>query len=311
VGSPLHVGRRLSGSGVVALALVVVLMAITGCGSTGPVPGPTPTDNSEMGWRDDFDAALADDRWEVYHNTYGDGNNELACLQPDNVTTGTGELIITAKQEQVTCPNGSVRAFTSGFIGSTDVGRYYPLYGRFEMRARLPHGQGLWPAFWLRHREGAARAEVDVVEMFHSQFPGVATQTLHLGAEQWKRNTWLEAPSTDLGGWHRFAVELSPASEGAVMVQFSIDGKSTLRHRIPATAGLTGGDEAHTWDMAVNLAVGGDWVGEPDGVLGELPNIGRCARDHSAEIGSCPVDGIRRANLPAQMRVDYVSYEPL
>src|SRR3546814_11451816 len=48
------------------------------------------------------------------------------------------------------------------------------------MRAKVPHAQGMWPAFWLRHRNGAGVAEVDIMEYFHSQVPGRTTGTLHL-----------------------------------------------------------------------------------------------------------------------------------
>ena len=84
------------------------------------------------------------------------------------------------------------------------------MFGRFEMRARLPHGQGIWPAFWLRHRNGAGTAEVDVMEYFHSTMPGQTTATLHLDGRKnlSKKSQFFETPTDDpgvahLGGRHR------------------------------------------------------------------------------------------------------------
>ncbi len=285
---------------ILGALLVILAVGVTvGIGQMRGDPG---------GWRDDFNGPLDSSAWLAYHNTYGDGNHELACLQPENVRTVDGELVITALRQSAVCPNGSVRRFTSGFIGSGDVGRYYPRYGRFEMRARAPHGQGLWPAFWLRHADGSRTGEVDVLELFHSQLPGQASQTLHIDGTSTSTHTPLEAVSP-AGGWHTYAVEISPDGSGAT-VQFEIDGRPTGRHRIPPEAGALHGDPQHTWDIAINLAVGGDWVGDPDGTLGELVGVQRCAQG-AGLLGACPDAGILRAEFPSEYRIDYVSYEPL
>ena len=43
-------------------------------------------------------------------------------------------------------------------------------YGRYEIRAKLPTTQGIWPAFWLlpsrtRYGSGAAGGEIDIMEL--------------------------------------------------------------------------------------------------------------------------------------------------
>src|SRR3546814_16269318 len=92
------------------------------------------------------------------------------------------------------------------------------------MRAKVPHAQGMWPAFWLRHRNGAGVAEVDIMEYFHSQVPGRTTGPLHLDGRHniSKRSIPFEAP-TATPGWHTCAVELEPVASG-VHFTFLING---------------------------------------------------------------------------------------
>jgi hypothetical protein len=109
--------------------------------------------NWKLYWSDEFNTSSLDtSRWGAYHNTYGDGNKEEACLTPSNVTSSNGTLKITSKKEPITCPGATQDQFSSGFIGSRDAPAkvYYPAFARYEIRAKVPHAQGLWPAFWLR-----------------------------------------------------------------------------------------------------------------------------------------------------------------
>jgi Glycosyl hydrolases family 16 len=256
---------------------------------------------------DDFDgSSLNTGIWAVYNNTYGDGNHELACLTPNNVTVSGGLLQITAKRETVTCPNGSVRKFTSGFVTTRDTKTYFPRYGRYEIRGKLPHGQGLWPAFWLRHRDGASTAEVDIMEYFHSQVPGESTQTLHLDgvSNVTKKTSEFEANEAS-PGWHTWAVDIKPAANGAVTFSFLTDGVVDLTYTDTRAnwAKLYSGQPL--FDIAINMAVGGDWAGNPDDPLGWLSNLNRCAQGGTGP-NNCKADGIQRAVFPSTFLVDYV-----
>ncbi|CAN5594818.1 hypothetical protein BH10ACT1_BH10ACT1_41920 [soil metagenome] len=259
---------------------------------------------------DEFDGTSVDtSKWKLYNNTYGDGNHELACLTPGNVAESGGALRIVAKKQQVTCPGGSVRQYTSGFLGSREVGQYFPRYARFEMRAKLPHAQGLWPAFWLRHRNGAGVAEVDVMEYFHSAAPGKGYATLHLdGRKNLSKGRVAFEPASGPSGWHTWAVEISPVPTG-VRFDFSMDG--TVFHSYVDTQHdwTSSADAASTWDIAINQAVGGDWIGGPDAALGYLPAVGRCSIGGTAPSG-CITTGINRVDwtdpADATYSVDYV-----
>ncbi|MFN8125471.1 MAG: PKD domain-containing protein [Candidatus Nanopelagicales bacterium] len=277
------------------------------------VGAPVPS-GWKVQWADEFDAAGVDSaNWSAYHNTYGDGNKELACLTPNNISTSGGVATITALRQTVTCPSGAVRNYTSGFLGSREAGRYHPLYGRYEIRAQIPHGQGLWPAFWLRHRNGASVAEVDILEAFHSQGPGRVVQTLHfpssLGSNWGKVGTFLETPPEGTGGWHTFAVEIEPVSTG-VRFRFFVDSTMTKEFVNTSPSAWNQVDPDAGWDIAVNLAVGGTWVGDPDKQLGYLPYKNLCSLTAKAptnnDPSTCPTTGIHLANFPAKYNIDYV-----
>ncbi|MCU1499369.1 MAG: hypothetical protein JWM47_3322, partial [Acidimicrobiales bacterium] len=68
-------------------------------------------------------------------------------------------------------------------------------------------------------------------------------------------------------------------------------------------------DPAATWDIALNQAVGGNWVGGPDDTLGYLRDVNRCSLGGTAPNG-CLTTGLRRVNWSAPgsttYQVDYV-----
>lgn len=279
-----------------------------------PTPAPAPVGWNTY-WTDEFNTTTIDTtRWKPYANNYGAGNNELQCNLPDNAATADGALTITGRKQTVTCPGSGTYNYTSAFLGSRDTGTYYPLYGRYEIRARVPHGQGLWPGFWLRHRTGSSNAEVDILEMFHNQAPGTATQTLHfpnsIGTNTAKKTTFFETPTPGTGDWHTFGVEIEPAGTNAVKFTFLIDNTPTHTYtNTNAGSWINTADPNATWDIAINMSVGGAWVGHPEEHLGYLPDKNLCGltyRTPPAGPDSCPTTGLHLANLPATYQIDWV-----
>lgn len=268
-------------------------------------------------WSDEFSGTSVDtSRWKPYHNDYGSGNNELQCHTPNNVSVSGGTAKITTKKEVYSCPTGGTKNYTSAFLGSRETNTYYPLYGKYEMRARLPHGQGLWPGFWLRHVNGASSAEVDILELFHSQAPGKVSQTLHfpnsIGANVAKKATSFETAVNGTGDWHTFAVQIEPASsnDSAVKFTFFVDGNQTFTYTNTNASSWTQNiDKSRAWDIAFQVSAGGKYVGHPEQQLGYLPDINLCSLTYSAPTNgpsSCPTTGIHLANLPSLMEVDYI-----
>ena len=265
---------------------------------------------------DNFDGnSLDTSRWATYFNTYGDSNNEEACLTPNNVSVSNGTLKITAKRETITCPGQPTDSFSSGFISTREKNIYFPAFSRFEIRAKLPHGQGLWPAFWLRHINGASTAELDVMEYFHAQVPGSTTQTLHfpneIGTNVAKKTTFFETPTT-LPGWHTWAVEIIPtnAAGTTAKIRMFTDDVMTLEYTPTKFGWLNNYDQSKLFDMAINLAVSGTYVGHPDDALGYSRYTGKCLKPYNGT-PPCNANNILRASFPATYEVDYVSVSEL
>ena len=283
--------------------------------TTSPDAAPDASDSgatdgaTRPGWtlafHDEFEGSSLDmSVWHPYANNYGSGNRELQCETPDNVRVENGHLIIEARREDVSCPGATTPYhFTGGFLGTRENGRYFPRYGRYEMRAQLPHGNALWPAFWLRHRDGAAATEIDIMEYFHAQLPGSTTSTLHYNNVHnvVKGSAAFEAP-TRTPGWHVWAAEIEPVGS-QVCLSFFVDDRFVNFNGRPAGQPYCFTDVGPfarysgegLFDIALNLSVGGDWVGNPDGPLNQLTNGMPAAST-----------GVLPTVFPADYVIDYV-----
>lgn len=137
-------------------------------------------DNYKLVWSDEFnrDGLLDSTVWN-YENGFA-RNEEWQWYQPDNAYCKGGCLIIEARKEKRLNPiyqEGSKDWRTSReFIECTSssvttAGKKEFLYGRFEIRARIPVGKGAWPAIWLlgNSMEWPSCGEIDIMEFYRKQ----------------------------------------------------------------------------------------------------------------------------------------------
>lgn len=164
-------------------------------------------------WSDEFDGSSLDrSKWDYDTGTgcpdlCGWGNNELQYYRSANVSVTGGNLVLTARREDY---GGS--EFTSAKI--TTRGLHSFLYGRIEMRAKLPKGDGMWPAFWMMPADDvyggwAASGEIDIMESSNDM--DYINGTIHFGGE-WPDNVYsggtLGPTSVDFSqDFHVYAVE--------------------------------------------------------------------------------------------------------
>ncbi len=116
-------------------------------------------------WQDEFngDALNLSDWTHEIGNNNGWGNNELEYYQAANTTVHDGYLVIKAKKENV-----GGKLYTSSRIITKDKKEFK--YGRVDIRAKLPKGQGIWPALWMLGANISEVSwpkcgEIDIMEM--------------------------------------------------------------------------------------------------------------------------------------------------
>lgn len=109
----------------------------------------TEKEGYQLVWSDEFDyEGLPDStKWEfdTQGNAHGWGNNELQFYtekRKDNASVANGFLSITARKEPM-----NEKAYSSARLRTKGKGDWK--YGRYEIRAKLPKGLGIWPAIWM------------------------------------------------------------------------------------------------------------------------------------------------------------------
>ena len=135
-------------------------------------------------------------------------------------------------------------AYVSGLISSQPS--FAQTYGYFEMRAKLPGGAGIWPAFWLLPSDLSWPPEIDVVEAVGD--PSHVYSTVHSTVQP---TQGVEAHVTP-NAFHTYAVSWDPAR-----IIWYVDERKIGEEKTPA-------DLHKPMYMIANLAVGGDWPGAPD-----------------------------------------------
>ncbi len=239
---------------VVLFALA--LASVAGCKDD---PGPWVLD-----WEDEFNGAAgalpSQTNWRFdVGEDWGNAQLEYDTDRATNASLdGAGHLNITARLESFRGRN-----YTSARI--TTQGKVERKYGRFEARIKMPSGRGIWPAFWLLGANEDVvgwpqSGEIDVVE-YRGQEPSLVHGTLHgpgySASKGMTRRFALDNGRFD-DTYHVFSVEWDESS-----IEWRVDG--TLYHEIKRT--YVPGDWVfdHPFYIILNLAVGGGYVGPPDG----------------------------------------------
>lgn len=229
------------------------------------VQTPVIADEWKLVWQDEFNGdSLNSSQWKIEVNAFGGGNQEQQIYtdRSKNVRVHNGHLVIEAHHDYASVA-GTSRPYSSGRIHSKRRGDWK--YGRFEVRAKLPAGQGMWPAIWMLpsndHYGGWARSgEIDILE-FKGQEPDTIWGTLHYG-KQWPNNVHtgetLKTAGTDYtADFHVYAIEWE---EGEI--RWYLDGKLWQTQ-----TKWNSGDAAfpapfdRKFHMILNVAVGGQFVG--------------------------------------------------
>ena len=251
---------------IITLMLVSTIPALQLLSQEITMPG----NGWELVWQDEFDSDKIDTTsWNILIREKSK-HNELQYYLPDEVYIQNGSLRIRSQVRKF----GSM-SYTSGRIDTK--GKIAPVYGRFEIRAKLPGGKGLWPAYWLYPQNrnwqmemlmletvaaGNERlipeerpwySEIDIME-FLGHETGIVYGTHHYYTFDGQKKTssgTLRSQTDFTKDFHIYALEWEPDS-----IRWYIDGQ--LIH--VCTDGIP-----HTPHyLIINTAVGGSWPGNPD-----------------------------------------------
>ena len=264
-----------------ALSTTTVLACCLGCGCSAdrlaiPTAPPPPSPAGwTLVWSDEFsgpDGSAPDpSKWTYDTGGKGWGNTELECYtnRLQNAQINRGNLVITAQQENApfVCSDGSTNSYTSARLKTQ--GLFSQAYGRFEARIKVSAGQGMWPAFWMLGKDITTAGwptcgEIDIMENIGKE-PGTVHGSLH-GPSTTTRTSdatsifTLPAGQAFADDFHLFAVEWERG-----VVRFYVD--SNLYATFTESQWPAGGTWVfdHSFFIILNVAVGGNWPGSPDG----------------------------------------------
>ena len=228
-------------------------------------------------WDEEFDEGTVPDasHWTYETGGSGWGNNELQyyTARSENAYLLNGKLIIEAKAEDY-----QGNEYTSARIKTVLKGDWK--YGKFEIRAKLPGGTGLWPAIWMMPTESKygtwpASGEIDIMEYVGFD-PGIIHGTIHtaaynhtLGTQKGGSTLVVDAESE----FHNYSVEWTPEK-----IDFFVDDQKYFTFTKTS-------DDYKVWPfnekfyLILNVAVGGSWGGQ---------------------------QGVDNNAFPAKLEVDYV-----
>ena len=211
-------------------------------------------------WSDEFNYSGFPDstNWTFEHGMKR--NNEAQYYtnkRKENAWVENGNLVIEARKE-----NFKNAKYTSASIETIDKRQF--LYGRIEMRAKLPQGRGTWPAIWLigtniKEVGWPACGEIDIMEYvgFDSlQIYG----NINTNAYNHSRNTGIGKGLIIKKPWdtyHIYAIEWSHDK-----IDFYCDSTKyfTFKNDFKGNNDTWPYDKPHY--LILNLAIGGSWGGQ-------------------------------------------------
>ena len=187
------------------------------------------------------------------------------------VETTANMLPANAFGDNATAGTKVKKSYTSGRISTQNLKTF--TYGRFEVRAKVPNGQGYLPAFWLMandenvYGQWPRCGEIDCMEVM-GQDTNKLYGTIHYGnphAESQGTYTIKDGEKSFSDDFHTFTCDWEPGK-----ITWYVDG--IKYHEESNWHSTTEGQGTLTYPapfdqpfyIILNLAVGGSWVGNPN-----------------------------------------------
>ncbi len=242
--------------------LLVLIMCVLGCVQQGE---KAKSGYNKLVWSDEFNGSELPDSSKWSYDTArgcpdrcGWGNNELQyyTANSNNARVEGGNLIIEARKEKMVDAE-----YTSARLVSRQKGDWK--YGRFEVRALIPIGKGLWPGIWMlptdnEYGRWPHSGEIDIMENV-GYMPDSIFGTVHTGAYNGMIGTQKSngLKRTDLSSaYHTYAVEWTENN-----ISFFVDNEKYGDFKNEKAT-----SEEWPYDkrfhFLLNVAVGGNWGGK-------------------------------------------------
>ncbi len=243
---------------VLAATLVGIACADPGGVVASAPPAPAPPAGLTLVFSDEFETAGSLDpaKWAYEVGYIRNDEKQYYTSRPENVRAESGHLVIEARKEAY-----QGYAYTSASVHT--LGRFELLYGRVEVRAKLPTGRGAWPAIWTlgvnRGQVGwPACGEIDIMEnvgfdplRIHASVHTAAYN--HTIGTQKTASVAVADPSQD---FHVYSLDWYPDR-----IEVALDGRVYVTFQNEGT-----GDRGWPFDkpqhLILNLAIGGAWGGQ-------------------------------------------------
>ncbi|MGA1495473.1 MAG: family 16 glycosylhydrolase [Rhodothermales bacterium] len=225
-------------------------------GNTSPLSYPGMT----LIWQDEFEGPSIDEtfwNYEIGTGNNGWGNNESQYYLKENAWISDGHLVIQARNE-----NYAGRDYTSTRM--TTEGKFDFQFGRVDIRAALPEGQGIWPALWMLGANFSTIGwpfcgEIDIMEIVGHE-PDRVHGTVHWANENNQHAQFGGSKKLSLGTFkqkfHVFSIIWDENS-----ITWLLDDEPY--HEINLNPSHLSEFRAPFF-FIFNVAVGGNWPGYPD-----------------------------------------------
>lgn len=213
-----HQPARRRSLGACAGLCVIAALALAGApaGHAQEVGDRLDLDGMSLSFEDEFDTLEVSPwgpgtRW-IAHTPWSGDFGGARFADPGKETPFSVENGILA----IKASRGTDGKWQSGLLASVDTkgNGFSQRYGYFEMRARLPSGRGLWPAFWLIGKDRSRyTAEIDILE-YYGDKPNGYSSTVHVwhrDGRHYSRHSRIDVfPAADPGEFHTYGVKIDP-----------------------------------------------------------------------------------------------------
>ena len=232
--------------------------------------------------------------YETGGGGWGNNEKEVYTTSTSNVSVSGGNLHLTA----VATGSGANQTYTSGRIKT--AGLFSQAYGLFEFRAKMPAGQGLWPAIWMMPQDNAyggwpTSGEIDVLETVGQSSTLVqgSTHSGPGGQQNTQTRTLAQSGLTPVGfsttDFHTYDLQWDKGTAGhPATLKWYVDGILYQTQQggwtVPGGASSTDAPFDKPFYLILNLAVGGDFVGSPNLAAGAYDMQVDYARAYTAAV---------------------------